>query len=63
MGRHGTMGQTSVPYVFAVRALFSVLGHTVHPPTVTTQSKDSAACRVMVSEKLNCNMTFQKPET
>lgn len=60
MVRHGMTCQTHVPYVFAVRALFSVRRCVVHPPTVTTLSRDSAACPVMVSEKLNRNMNFLK---
>lgn len=60
MGRHGMMRQTRVPNVFAARALFTVRSHTVHPPAVTTQFRDSAACPVMVSENLHSNMTFRK---
>lgn len=53
MVRHGTMCQTHVLYVFAVRVLFGVQKRAVHPPTVTTQSGDSAACPVTVSEALS----------
>lgn len=49
MGRRGMTHRTRVRRVFAVRALSGVRESAVHPPTVSTQSRGSAACPVMVS--------------
>lgn len=50
MVRRGMMHQTRVRCVFVVKALSGVRGGAVHLPTVSTQSKGSAACPVMVSD-------------
>lgn len=49
MGRRGMTRQTHVSHVCVMRALCGVKGSAADPPTVTTQSADSAACPVMVS--------------
>ena len=48
-GRRGPKRQTRVLHVRAVRDPSTVRGNAVPPPTVTTRSRDSAACPVTVS--------------
>lgn len=48
MGRCGITHQSHVLSVLAVTALSSVRGNGVLPPTVNTQSREIAACPVMV---------------
>lgn len=53
MGRPGMIDQTRVLSASVVTALSSVTGNAVQPPTVTTQSRDSAARPVTVTETLS----------
>ena len=48
--RRGMTLQTRVRRVFVARALSGVRGSAAHPPTVSTRSRGSAACPVMVSD-------------
>lgn len=53
MAKYGMTCLTRVVCVCATKALSGVSGSDVHRPTVTTRSRESAACPAMVSNHQN----------